>query len=124
MSAFWGNSGHHPQLLALNASTQGKYTKSQTGSKNPNNFNTEKSISQILPPRPAFLTAEAVTGNDIGAETRVRALTREALRAEPPTTNLRSGVLISSAAPVFGNCRVVYTAFTRLQKSFHIRSGS
>jgi len=41
-------------------STQREYTKSETGSKNPSNFNGEQSVSQILPLRPLGLRMRAL----------------------------------------------------------------
>ena len=53
----------------LDTSTQGEYTKSKSAYENLKDFNVSKRQSQILPLRPAFLTREVVTGNDMGDET-------------------------------------------------------
>ena len=56
----------------LDTSTQGEYTKSKAAYENLKDFNVSKKELQILPLRPAFLTREVVTGNDMGDETVVR----------------------------------------------------
>ena len=58
----------------LDTSTQGEYTKSKAAYENLKDFNVSKRQSQILPLRPAFLTTEAVTGNDMGDETHLHDL--------------------------------------------------
>jgi hypothetical protein len=54
----------------LDTSTQGEYTKSKAAHENVKDFNVSKKELQILPLRPTFVTTEAVTGNDMGDETR------------------------------------------------------
>ena len=66
----------------LDTSTQGEYTKSKAAYENLKDFNVSKRQSQILPLRPAFLTTEAVKGNDMGDETLALILVNHDLQRE------------------------------------------
>src|SRR6516165_5739981 len=84
----------HRGRKRLDTSTQGEYTKSKPAFENLKDFNVSKKELQILPLRPAFLTTEAVTGNDMGDETVAQiysASLNTPLARRPLRTHLQAG---------------------------------